>query len=396
MSHRRSNVHDLTIYHTTAPLAGVRLDAASAAAEHAPGTRVAGNDGTEWLYVRAGGKIARHDYVTVDEGFKAKAGTKGAVDDGHVVAVAQTAFADKQYGWVATCGQGANVKVNVGANCAADRALYTSADRRPARRRLGRPDQGRRHRDHRGQRRPGGRAAGHPHPSAVGRGVDARRRTLPTGRPAGRPVGFRPPHAKGRSMEAPIHDAAYWETFAAEQQSGGRDDCIPHFYMRAIRNPARSEETGRPVFDEAAYVRILAPGDRNSVVDRKVTDDDRARWPRAWAAFQAKRGRPAGTPIEHWPYLTVAGAAELKAAGALTVEEVAGADDALREKIGERAAELAERAKQFLQPQPETETALRVQIGQLERDIAERDTRIAALEAEMRRRHEARRQGRGR
>ena len=167
-------------------------------------------------------------------------------------------------------------------------------------------------------------------------------------------------------MEPVPDDVGYWENFAAAQQDGGRDDCIPHFYMRAVRDAARSETEGRPVFGEAAYVRVLVPGDRNSVVDRKVTEHDRERWPRQWAAFLAKRERPAGTPIEHWPYLTVARVAELKALEILTVEQVAEADEATRARIGSDA--LAERARHFLQPQSETETELREEIARLERD----------------------------
>ncbi len=117
----------MSVHYTTAPLAGVRLDSTTEAAEHAPGTRIAGSDGTEWVYVQAGGAIARYDYVTVDETFQAAAGTKKAVDDGHEIAIAQTAFADDAYGWVATRGQGKALKLNVLANCAADAALYTSA-----------------------------------------------------------------------------------------------------------------------------------------------------------------------------------------------------------------------------------------------------------------------------
>ena len=117
----------MSTHHGTAPLAGVRIDSPSASAEHAPGTRVAGSDGTEWIYVRAAGAIARYDYVTVDESFRASAGTKAAVDDGHLVAVAQAAFAEGAHGWVATAGQGAAFKVGVLARCAADAPLYTSA-----------------------------------------------------------------------------------------------------------------------------------------------------------------------------------------------------------------------------------------------------------------------------
>ena len=171
-------------------------------------------------------------------------------------------------------------------------------------------------------------------------------------------------------MDRVPDDVGYWEDFAAGRPAGGRGDCVPQFYMRAVRNAARSETEGRPVFDEAAYVRVLVPGDRNSVVDRRVEDADRERWPSRWAAFEARRERPAGTPIEHWPYLTVARAAELKAAEILTVEQVAGADEAALERIGGDAAALAERARQFLQPQSETETELREEIARLEREVA--------------------------
>lgn len=117
----------MSTHHSTAPLAGVRIDSPSAAPEHAPGTRVSGSDGTEWIYVRAAAAIARHDYVTVDESFRASAGTKAAVDDGHLVGVAQAAFAKDDHGWVATAGQGSAFRVNVLARCAADTPLYTSA-----------------------------------------------------------------------------------------------------------------------------------------------------------------------------------------------------------------------------------------------------------------------------
>ena len=117
----------MSTHHTTAPLAGVRIDSPAAAAEHAPGTRVAGSDGTEWIYVQAAAAIAQYDYVTVDEAFRASAGTKAAVDAGHSIGVAQAGFAKNAHGWVATGGQGAALRVNVLARCAADGPLYTTA-----------------------------------------------------------------------------------------------------------------------------------------------------------------------------------------------------------------------------------------------------------------------------
>ena len=116
----------MSTHHTTAPLAGARIDSPGAAAEHALGTRVDGTDGTEWVYVRASAAFSQYDYVTIDETFRATAGIKSRVDDGHAIAVAQAGFATGDYGWVATGGHGAALKVNVLPRCAADRTLYTT------------------------------------------------------------------------------------------------------------------------------------------------------------------------------------------------------------------------------------------------------------------------------
>jgi hypothetical protein len=105
---------------------GVNLGATAAAAEHTPGEVTLGANGSQWIYVKAGGAIAQYDYVCIDEAFTALAGTKANVDAGHAIGFAQAAFASGEYGWVALQGRG-TVKVNVLASCAADAALYSSA-----------------------------------------------------------------------------------------------------------------------------------------------------------------------------------------------------------------------------------------------------------------------------
>ena len=183
-------------------------------------------------------------------------------------------------------------------------------------------------------------------------------------------------------MEPALDDAAYWENLAAEQEAGTRDDCVAHFYPRAGQNRRRSEEAGRPVCDEIAYVRIRVPGDRNNVVDRKAHAADRERWAGQWAAFLARRTPRAGTPVEQWPYLSVARVAELRAVGLFTVEQIAGATDALLERIGPDGRALSKRAREHLQPQSETETALRAEIAALQRRAADQAARLTAAEVE--------------
>src|SRR5690606_11511940 len=77
-------------------------------------------------FVKAANAIDQYDYVTIDEKYLASAGTKTGVDAGHRIGIAQVAFAQNDYGWVALSG-GAGLKVNAKGACAADIKLYTSA-----------------------------------------------------------------------------------------------------------------------------------------------------------------------------------------------------------------------------------------------------------------------------
>lgn len=89
--------------------------------------RACGSSGTEWVYVQASGAITQYDCVVIDEDGTARAvtDTVAAAGDGHRVGVAQVAFADNEYGWVAIAGS--DIKVRVGASCAADALLWTTA-----------------------------------------------------------------------------------------------------------------------------------------------------------------------------------------------------------------------------------------------------------------------------
>lgn len=86
--------------------------------------RHCGVDGKEYVYIQANGAIAQYDVVAIDEAGQAAPVTKALADDGYKIAIAQTAIADNEYGYVQVKGV---VALNVLANCAADVALYTSA-----------------------------------------------------------------------------------------------------------------------------------------------------------------------------------------------------------------------------------------------------------------------------
>lgn len=115
------------------PIAGIDITATPAGTgtsndegnEFPLGTRVAFTDGQEYIFVHASGAITQYDWVAIDENYEAAAGTKALADDGHLVGFAQVAFADNDFGWVAT--RGSNISVRVAASCAVDVTLYTTS-----------------------------------------------------------------------------------------------------------------------------------------------------------------------------------------------------------------------------------------------------------------------------
>jgi hypothetical protein len=81
--------------------------------------------------------------------------------------------------------------------------------------------------------------------------------------------------------------------------SGPNDDqLIVGFYRRSILNRAKSQESGTPVHEGRDFVKIQHPGESLNIVDREVTDQDRARWPQKWAQYQQNvHQTPDGIPI---------------------------------------------------------------------------------------------------
>lgn len=115
---------------------------------------------------------------------------------------------------------------------------------------------------------------------------------------------------------------------------GDERKLLARFYKHAIKNEARTIAEGRPMFDEKVFVSIIIPGDKNTRVEREMRDEDKERFPRAWAAFQnADTVSLTGTPVEQWPPLSVTQVAELKAMNILTVEHLAELSDSITQKM---------------------------------------------------------------
>lgn len=156
------------------------------------------------------------------------------------------------------------------------------------------------------------------------------------------------------------------------------------FYSRPVRNQFRSDQEGRPIFEDRDYVKIFVPGDSTSVIDTPAREEHKRRFPLQWAHYQNQGGGRAevGTPITQWPQISQSQAEELKALKFYTVESVAFASDQQLQAIGMKAGvavtALRDRARNFLelakdssvvQRQAEDNKKLREQLAELQAQV---------------------------
>jgi predicted phage-related endonuclease len=117
-------------------------------------------------------------------------------------------------------------------------------------------------------------------------------------------------------------------------KEGDDSRLLSRFYKQAVKNEHKSTAEGRPVFDEVVFVSIIIPGDKHTKVERKARDEDKERFPNAWARFQNNEtAATSGTPLEEWPRVSVSQVAELKAMNIMTVEHIAGLSDSICQKM---------------------------------------------------------------
>lgn len=110
------------------------------------------------------------------------------------------------------------------------------------------------------------------------------------------------------------------------------------FYSKPLQNNFRTEQEGRPIFDDVDMVRITSPGDSLSVIDTIATDHYKNRFRRQWEFYASKKdgdqllvGR---TPLSAWSRLSAAQVEELRHMKFYSVEDVANASDMALQNIG--------------------------------------------------------------
>lgn len=71
------------------------------------------------------------------------------------------------------------------------------------------------------------------------------------------------------------------------------------FYKRSVHNAHKSSVAGIPIHDSVDYMKLIFPGEKETVIDQPVKEWDKHRFKRQWEAFTANKSQHAGgTPLD--------------------------------------------------------------------------------------------------
>lgn len=154
------------------------------------------------------------------------------------------------------------------------------------------------------------------------------------------------------------------------------------FFKRPVHMGAKSEKEGRPIYEDRDWIRIVAPGDQTSKIERIARDDDKQRFSRLWERYKAgQEMAPEGTPLEHWPLMTPSQVEELKHLKLFTVEQLAAASDAQCQRLGAGMMALKSKASAYLETARDTAAAQKyaAENEQLRREMEDLKAQFAQL-----------------
>lgn len=163
---------------------------------------------------------------------------------------------------------------------------------------------------------------------------------------------------------------------------GNDDKLFVQFHKKSEIDGLASKKEGRPIHHAVVYVKIQQPGERD-YLDRPATMEDRHRFPRQWAAYEAgQEDIPSGTLLSVLFPNNPEVVENLKLAKVLTVEQLAGCNDTQIQNIGLGGRTFVDRAKQYLAASEKGKGfhELSSRLDQMELQIKAKDDRIAALE----------------
>lgn len=150
------------------------------------------------------------------------------------------------------------------------------------------------------------------------------------------------------------------------------------FYAGVRQNEIKSAEAGRPIFDDADFVRINIPGDVKSSYVARVTAEHKMRFPMQWQAYLIGASQDQqGIPLEKLPGMSLSLAASLRASNITTIEQLATLSDSLATGL-HGINELRRKAQAMVALAKGNEAKEFVN-----EELAKRDAEISELRAQM-------------
>lgn len=173
-------------------------------------------------------------------------------------------------------------------------------------------------------------------------------------------------------------------TTQTSQQMSQEANLFVSFYIDAIEMKAQSEKEGRPIFKDIPFIKLIVPGDTNNIIERAADENDKLRFPKAWARFEASEAEAVeGTPLEQWPQITRSLLKECKYFEIHTVEALSSINDGHIAKMGMGFGDLRNKAKAWLQAAEGTAavTAQAAENEKLKQMLADLQSQITELGA---------------
>lgn len=176
------------------------------------------------------------------------------------------------------------------------------------------------------------------------------------------------------------------------EREAGLADHFPQvavgFGFMPMQDHKKSQTAGHPVFKDVEFCKIVVPGDKQSVYCQPAKDEDRHRFPKAYAAFKNRESTPLeGLPIEQWPQVTRAMSMTLKAMHVHTVEALAEVNDANLGNLGQFGRDLRAKAQAYvkqagdsaaLNKMAEEKRALEEQLKTMQQQLNDLASRVPA------------------
>ena len=148
------------------------------------------------------------------------------------------------------------------------------------------------------------------------------------------------------------------------------------FFRKPVLQPGKSREAGRAVYEEVDYIRIHVPGDKSSVIERPVSQQDQFRFADRYAKWKAGQEEAVtGTPLSALPGMSPSKVEEYKFFKLVTVEQLAEANDNLGAKFMSFQQD-KQRAKAFLEVAKNN-----APIERMNEELAKRDAELEELRA---------------